>query len=128
MCLRVQNPKVHCCIKPIKAYKVLLLTEDERYISPYKRYDYTKYVKDGTLVEDCIPKPIFNQSRRSYEVHEGLHLNSDIYGTLLETRIARSQAFGNKVIIFECEIPPGATYISGEWDVCTNQFRFIRKV
>lgn len=125
MCLRVENPQVHCCIK---AYKVLLLTEDGRYISPYKLYDYTKYVKDSTLVEDCIPKPIFNQSYHKYEVHEGLHLNSDIYGTLLESRIARGREFGDRIVVFECVIPPGATYIRGEWDICTNQFRFVKEI
>lgn len=128
MCLRVENPEVHFCIKPIKAYKVLLLTEDGRYISPYKLYDYTKYVSSNTLVEDCIPKPIFNQNLRRYEVHESLHLCSDLYSVLAEIRIAKDDYSNNKIKVFECIIPPGATYISGEWDICTDQFKFVKEI
>lgn len=127
MCLITSNPKVHCCIKPIKAYKVLLLTEDEMYISPYKLYDYTRYTKDGTLVKDCIPRPILDYSSRKYVVNEGLHLCSDLHSTLAELQIVE-ESYSNRIAVFECEIPPGSIYIRGEKDICTNQFRFIKEV
>lgn len=127
MCLRVENPEVHCCIKPIRAYKVLLLTENGMYVSPYKLYDYTKYVKDGTLVEDCIPKPVFNYYLRKYVVNEGLHLCSDLCSALFEMRMAEDYS-SNKIVVFECIIPPGATYIRGEWDICTDQFKFVKEI
>lgn len=127
MCLRTQSSEVHCCIKSIKAYKVLLLTEDEMYVSPYKCYDYTRYVKDNTLVKDCIPQPIFECSSCSYVVNEGLHLCSDLHSAMTEMWIAEG-SYGNNAVVFECEIPPGSVYIRGEEDICTNQFRFIKEI
>ena len=29
---------------------------------------------------------------------------------------------------FECEIPPGSSYICGRGEICTNQFKFIKKL
>lgn len=131
MCLWTEQTKPLIAEKPITAYKVLLHTFDGKFISPYQEYDYTRYIYSNKIVKDTIPKTadlspseILEYISELKKVNNGLHLFMHSKDAFLLTKCLRGG------IIFECEIPVGSHYFMGinNFEICTNQFKFINEL
>lgn len=119
--------------KPIKAYKVVATTPNKnffgvllwgpiRYKAPfYSIFEYTKFIRFHHTVSGLVPKAIVNA------VNQGFHLYLDIESA--KYTIKHYDIY-NRWVIFECEIPIGSKCFVNDdnTEICTNQFRFIRKV
>lgn len=131
MCLWTKQIKPLIAEEPIIAYKVLINTIDNKFISPYQEYDYTKYINSNEIIKDVIPKAInpnvcevLEDIMKLKKVYKGIHLF-----TKIETSFYFAKCFRSSVI-FKCEIPINSYYFmnSSETEICTNQFKFIKEI
>lgn len=58
MCLWTKQIKPLVAEEPIIAYKLLIHTINNKFISPYQEYDYTEYINNNEIVKDAIPRAI----------------------------------------------------------------------
>lgn len=128
MCLWTEQVKPLITEEPIIAYKLLIHTIDNKFISPYQEYDYTKYVSSNEIVKVAIPRAIKPGVSEALEylmglrkVYEGIHLFTKKDDAFFLAKCFRAG------VIFKCEIPAGSHYFMGsnKTEICTNQFKFI---
>lgn len=133
MCLITHQKHPKTNDKPIKAYKVVATTPNKnflwsiimgsvRYIAPfYSSFEYTKFIRFHRTVSGPIPEAILNA------VYQGFHLCLDIESA---KQMAGNYSIHESWVIFECEIPVGSKFFIDDdgIEICTNQFKFIRKV
>lgn len=125
MCLYTTQEKVKILQAPILAYKVLLRTPIA-IVSPFQFYPYTEYVVSHEIIE-CKDKleaiELKECESKWYAVIQGFHLYLDIDSAkdLRKWNVSH--------VIYECEIPEGAScYIGlGGKDICVNRFRILRR-
>lgn len=110
----------------IICYKVLYFV-DGKYVSPYRRTDYTEYINNfGKIFED--PTEI----KRYYDL-----LPVDIivydkgfvhfYTTYRVAEIFKSCVIDSR--IFKCIIPKGTIYTIGKYDdICAKKFKFVEEI
>lgn len=125
MCLYTTQEKVKILQAPILAYKVLLKTPIA-IVSPFQFYPYTEYAVSHEIIE-CKDKleaiEIKDPRIKGYDVTHGFHLFLDI------DRAKSLKRWNVSHIIYECEIPEGASCYIG-WDgkeICVNRFRILRR-
>lgn len=128
MCLYTKQKEPLGAKEPIKAFKVLIHTSEDRFLSPFKGFDYTEYVNSHCIVKGTIPKvehPADNIVVYCFDlgvVNRGLHL------FISEDKATELAMVLNNGVVLECNIPVGSRYFlsEGETEICTNQFRFIK--
>lgn len=132
MCLWTKQTKPLVAEEPIIAYKLLIHTINNKFISPYQVYDYTEYINNNEIVKDAIPRAIkpnnvgelLEDIMGLKKVCEGIHLFAKADEAFILAKCLRSG------VIFKCEIPIGSCYFinNNKTEICTNQFKFIKEL
>lgn len=105
MCLWTEQVKPLIAEEPIIAYKLLIHTIDNKFISPYQEFDYTKYVSSNEIIKVAIPRAIKPGVSEALEylmglkkVYEGIHLFTKKDDAFFLAKCFRAG------VIFKCEI------------------------